>query len=69
MGEAGAGGGLVSENPAVTLAEISSEALSEGQFSHLVMSNSLQPHGVQNARLFCPSPTPGACSNTCTLSQ
>ena len=27
------------------------------------MSNSLQPHGLQNARLPCPSPTPRACSN------
>ena len=29
------------------------------------MSNSLQPHGLQQARLPCPSPTPGACSNSC----
>ena len=28
------------------------------------MSNSLQPHGLQHARLPCPSPTPGACSNS-----
>ena len=28
------------------------------QFSHSVMSNSLQPHGLQHARLPCPSPTP-----------
>ena len=46
MGEAGAGGGLVSENLAVTLAEISSEALSEGQFSHSVMSDARQPYGL-----------------------
>ena len=31
------------------------------------MSNSLQPHGLQHARLPCPSPTPGACSNSCPL--
>ena len=31
------------------------------QFSHSVMSNSLRPHGLQHARLPCPSPTPGAC--------
>ena len=30
------------------------------------MSNSLQLHGLQHARLPCPSPTPGACSNSCT---
>ena len=35
------------------------------QFSHSVMSNSLPPHGLQHARLPCPSPTPGACSNSC----
>ena len=29
----------------------------------------LQPHGLQHARLPCPSPTPSACSNTCSLSQ
>ena len=34
------------------------------QFSCLVMSDSLQPHGLQHARLPCPSPTPGACSNS-----
>ena len=28
------------------------------------MSNSLQPHGLQHARLPCPSPTPGTCSNS-----
>ena len=39
------------------------------RFSHSVMSDSLQPHGLQHARLPCPSPTPGACSNSCPLSQ
>ena len=34
-----------------------------------VMSNSLQPHGPQQARLPCPSPSSGACSNTCPLNQ
>ena len=34
-------------------------------FSHLVVSDSLQPQGLQHARLPCPSPTPGACSNSC----
>ena len=37
------------------------------QFSCLVMSDSLQPHGLQHARLPCPSPTPRACSNSCLL--
>ena len=40
-----------------------------GSVQSLSQSNSLQPHGLQHVRLFCPSPTPGACSNTCTLSQ
>ena len=39
------------------------------QFSHSVMSNSLQPHGLQNSRPPCPSPTPGVCSNSCPLSR
>ena len=29
------------------------------QFSCLVISDSLRPHGLQHARLTCPSPTPG----------
>ena len=33
------------------------------------MSNSLQPHGLQHARLLCPSPTPRAYSNSCPWSQ
>ena len=39
--------------------------------SHSVMSDSLwlQLHGLQHARLPCPSPTPGAFSNSCPLSQ
>ena len=39
------------------------------QFSSSVVSNSLQPHGVQHASLPCPSPIPGACSNSCPLTQ
>ena len=38
-------------------------------FSRSVMSDSLQPHGLQHARLPCPSPTPGACSNSYPLSR
>ena len=41
----------------------------EVQFSHSVMSNCLQPHGLQHVRLPCPSPSPGACLNSCPLSQ
>ena len=39
------------------------------QFSHLVMSDYLWPHGLQHARLSCPWPTPGTCSNSCPWSQ
>ena len=39
------------------------------QFTRSVMSNSLQPHGQQHARLPCPSPTPGVYSNSCPLNQ
>ena len=39
------------------------------QFSCSVASDSLQPHGLQHARTPCPSPTPGACSNSCPSSQ
>ena len=38
------------------------------QFSHSVVSDSLQPHGLQHARPPCPPPTPGAYSNSCPLS-
>ena len=33
-----------------------------------VMSDSLQPHWLQQTRLPCPSPSPRACSNLCPLS-
>ena len=38
------------------------------QFSHSVVSDSLWLHGLQHARLPCPSPTPGVYSNSCPLS-
>ena len=37
-------------------------------FNHPVMSHSLGPDGLQHARLPCPSPTPGSCTNSCPLS-
>ena len=39
------------------------------QFSHSVVSDSLQPHGLQHTRPPYLSPTPGACSNSCPLSR
>ena len=44
-------------------------SFSHEQFSRSVISNSLQPHGLQHARLPCPSPTPGVSSNSCPSSQ
>ena len=38
------------------------------QFSHSVMSDSLQCHGMQHASLPCPSPTLRAWVNSCPLS-
>ena len=35
------------------------------QFSHSVVSDSLWPHGLQQARLPCPLPTPRDCSDSC----
>ena len=44
-------------------------SFSSVQFSHSVMSNSLQPHGLQHARPPCPSPTPRVHSSSCPLSR
>ena len=39
------------------------------QFSHSVMSDSLQPHELQYSRPPCPSPTPRVYPNSCPLSR
>ena len=39
------------------------------QFSRSVVSDSLWPHGLQHARLPCPSPAPRVYSNSCPLSR
>ena len=39
------------------------------QFTHSVMTNSSQPHGLQHTRVPCPSPTPRPCSKSCPSSQ
>ena len=33
-----------------------------------ILSDSLEPHGLQHARITCPSPSPKVCSNSCPLS-
>ena len=43
--------------------------LNSVQFRRSVVSNSLQPHESQHARLLCPSPTPGVHSDSCPSSQ
>ena len=47
--------------------KVSASNLTQVQFSLSVMSDSLWPHGLQHARPPCPSPTPGAYSNSCSL--
>ena len=39
------------------------------KLSHSVASDFLRPHGLQHARLPCPSPIPRACSNSCPSSH
>ena len=39
------------------------------QFSRSVVSNTLQPHGLQHSRPSCPSPAPGVYPNSCPLSR
>ena len=48
---------------------IHNDDFSSVQFSQSVMSYSLEPHGLQHTRPPCPSPTPGAYSNSCPLTQ
>jgi len=38
-------------------------------FSCSIVTDSLQPHGLQHTRLTCSSPTPRTCSDSCPLSQ
>ena len=43
--------------------------LTESSFSRCVTSDSLWSHGLQHARLPCPSLSPGVCSDSCPLSR
>ena len=62
-----------SQGPKKTIARQSrmfrKQKFSSVQFSRSVMSDSLQPHGLQRNSLPCPSPTPGVCSNSCPLNR
>ena len=44
-------------------------SVSSVQFSCSVVSDSLWPHGLQHARLPCPSLSPRVCSDSCPLSR
>ena len=44
-------------------------SLQQYLFSWQVVSDSLQPHGLQHARFLCPSLPPGVCYNPCPLSR
>ena len=44
-------------------------SMSVSPSSHSVVSDFLRSHGLQHARLPCPSPTPRACSKSCPSSQ
>ena len=48
---------------------LSPNSFSSVQFTLSVVSNSLWPHGLQHARLPCPSPTPRAYSDSYPSSQ
>ena len=60
------------ERPTMTLHPceiLSSLTVGSVQFSHSVVSNSLQPHELQHARPPCPSPTPGVHSDSSPSSR
>ena len=51
------------------MVQLSHSYIDSVHFSCSVVSDSLRPHGLQHARPLCPSPTPGAYSNSCPSSQ
>ena len=56
----------------VAKSQTSAQSLSKGLlllFSRYVMSYSLRFQELKHTRLSCPSPSPGVCSNSCSLSQ
>ena len=55
--------------PQKSKSSLLSHLFSSVQSSRSVVSNSLQPHGLQYTRLPCPSPTARAYSNSCLLTQ
>ena len=49
--------------------DMTEHSTSSVQFTCSILSSSLCPHGLQHARLPCPSLIPGACSNSCPQSR
>ena len=49
--------------------KINPRQFSSVRFSCSVVFDSLQPHGLQHARLPCPSPSPRVCANSSPLGQ
>ena len=57
----------VTRETLIFIPSIKNLLISSVQFSHSVVSDSLQPHEPQHARPPCPSPTPGVHPNPCPL--
>ena len=55
--------------PSFPNTNLSTSIFNPVQFSCSVVSDSLQPHGLQHARPPCPSPAPRVYPNSCPLSQ
>ena len=58
---------MAARKPYVVYLEEECESVS--QFSHSVISDSLQPHGPQHTSPPCPSLTPGVYSNSCPFNR
>ena len=55
--------------PASVIQPASDQVVLSSLFGRSVMPDSLQLHGLQHARLPCPSLSPGVCSNSCPSSR
>ena len=49
--------------------QLATQTIQFSSVTQLCLNILLQPHGLQHTRPPCPSPTPGACSNSCPSSQ
>ena len=61
--------GLLFSSPGIFPTQGSNPGLPHCQFSHSVMSDSLQPHKLQHSRPPCPSPTPEVHSDSHPMSR